>query len=172
MHQWIDMASLVRAKGSKGRFVARFAPGLSFMLPEGEEVCFVPPTLDGPRRARVAEATPFDEKTFEVVFQGIEGRQVADTLVGSHCLVRRAAVQEALPVDVGCDLEGYRLVADGVEVGVVAALRDNPGQQLLEVDRPDCPKALLVPFVDEFIDAIDHDVCIIHAQLPAGLLDL
>ena len=51
--RWADVAELIATQGLKGRLVARSVRGLPFLLSEGSAVFFVPPTLDGPRCARV-----------------------------------------------------------------------------------------------------------------------
>lgn len=142
------------------------------MLPVGALVHFVPPRLDGPRQAAVIAASWIDGESYEVAFEGIGDRTAADALVGSHCLVLRSAVDSLLEEDAGASVEGFAFVADGIELGSVEALRDNPGQRLLEVRRRDNGELLLVPFVDAFITAIDDDGRIIEATLPAGLLEL
>lgn len=142
------------------------------MLPAGTPVHFVPPQLDAPRQATVASSSWVGEGAYEVAFEGVGDRTAADALVGSHCLVSRRAVADLLEGQGGESLAGFAFIADGEDLGTVEALRDNPGQQLLEVRRREGGALLLVPFVDEFIGAIDRDGRTIEATLPAGLLEL
>lgn len=142
------------------------------MLPVGSLVHFVPPRLDGPRRAAVASASWIDGASYEVAFEGIGDRTMADELVGSHCLILRSDAADLLQQEAAGSLAGFSFIADGAELGSVEALRDNPGQQLLEVRRHDNGQLLLVPFVDEFILDIDDEDRAIEASLPAGLLEL
>lgn len=142
------------------------------MLPAGIQVHFTPPQFDVPRQAAVEDASWLGDGAYEVAFAGVGDRATADALVGSHCLVLRRDVADLAGQAAGISLEGFAFVADGEDLGTVEALRDNPGQQLLEVRRREGGALLLVPFVDEFIDAIDHDGRTIEASLPAGLLEL
>ncbi len=171
MQTWVDVAVLSKAKNLNGRFVAKAAAGLPFLLEEGDEVAFVPPRLDAPRRAVVASSRLLDDATAELSFEGIDGG-AANVLVGSHCLIDRADLDGRLLVEGPSTWEGWTVV-DGKlgEVGTVSGLIDNPAHALLQVRRPDGAKAL-VPVVDEIVRTVDEGARIVHVELPAGLLDL
>lgn len=171
MRSWIDVAVLGKTKSLDGRFVVRATAGLPFLLKEGDEVAFVPPQTDLPRRAVVESIADNDGRSACVVFAGIDG-QAARGLVGCHCLIRRDRLDEGVFEEEPSLWDGWMLV-DGQEgeIGEIVGLADNPGQALLEVRRSD-GSTLLVPVVDEIIRDVDVDSGTVHANLPQGLLDL
>lgn len=171
MRTWIDVATLAKPKGKSGRLVAKSAAGLPFVLEPGDEVAFVPPQTDAPRRAEVRLVRDVDERTAEVEFEGVDA-QAAQMLAGCHCLVKRASLDPSLFEEEPAMWEGWTVVdvRAGV-VGAVSGLVDNPGQALLEVDRPD-GETVLVPVVDEIVLDADVEASTVHVDLPHGLLDL
>ena len=171
MHAWADVAVLAKTRNLNGRFVARAATNLPFLLEVGDEVAFVPPQIDIPRRAIVVDVRPIDERTADVAFEGVDG-EAASVLVGSHCLIERATIDESVFEEAPAMWENWAVVdmAAG-EIGSVSGMVDNPGQALLEVERPD-GATVLVPVVDEIVKQVDIENSRVYVDLPQGLLDL
>ena len=92
--RWADVAELVATQGLKGRLTVRPVRGLPFLLSEGLRVHFVPPTIDGPREAKVKEATHAGGHDWLVAFSGVKNLDTAEKLVGSHVIVERADLPE------------------------------------------------------------------------------
>lgn len=171
MRNWADVAVLAKTKNLKGRFVARAAAGLPFLLEEGDEVRFVPPQLDAPRLARVSFLREIDRSSAEIEFGGISGDEAA-MLVGCHCLIERAAFDEALFESEPPSWEGWQVIdGDAGFIGAVKGVLANPGQNLLEIERAD-GGTLLVPAVEEIVLDVDEEAGVIRVDLPTGLLDL
>lgn len=174
MREWIDIAELAHTKNLNGGLVARSAAGLPLLLFEGMEVALVPPVLDAPRNVTVESLQSRNEEEAVVFFKEVKDANIAEMLVGCHCLVRRAEVADEL-AELEADLpswEGWQ-VHDAVVgfVGEVAEIEDRPMQPLLVVVREDGSDAL-IPLVEEFIVDIDEDARRINMKLPAGLLDM
>ncbi|WP_165048054.1 MULTISPECIES: ribosome maturation factor RimM [unclassified Adlercreutzia] len=174
MRSWIDVATLAHTKNLNGGLVARAASGLPLLLSEGARVALVPPVLDAPRDVTVARISPRSEGEALVFFEEVETADVAELLVGCHCLMRRDEVDLPSP-DAASDLpswEGWSVhdVRAG-RVGEVEAVEDRPLQPLLVVARAGGSPAL-VPLVEEFVVRIDEDARRIELDCPAGLLDL
>ncbi|MBQ9041236.1 MAG: 16S rRNA processing protein RimM [Eggerthellaceae bacterium] len=171
MHAWADVAVLAKTKNLKGRFVAYAAAGLPFLLEDGDEVAFVPPQLDVPRKAVVSYVNLLDDHTAEIEFDGVDG-DAASVLAGSHCLIPRNVIDESVYEEAPVTWEGWTVVdVSADQIGVVAGLLDNPGQALLEVERED-GSTTLVPVVDEIIRGVDVEDRTVLVDLPNGLLDL
>lgn len=69
------------------------------------------------------------------------------------------------------ELVGLRAVRpDGSDVGEVTDLVSMPAQDLLEVRQPSGHRAL-IPFVEEFVPAVDPDAGTVTVTPPYGLLD-
>ena len=172
MRTWKDVATLVKTRNLNGRFAVRSAAGLPFLLEEGMSVAFVPPQLDVPREARVTLVREVGEESYEVEFDAVSDEETARALMGCHCLVRVSDLGD-LPLETEAAFwDGWQVVtAEGEPVGQVTDLVENPGQALLEVERPQANPAY-IPVVEAFIANVDDEARIITVTLPEGLLDL
>lgn len=172
MRAWKDVATLVKTKNLKGRFVARPAADLPFVLEEGMRVAFVPPQTDLPREAVVDFVGEHGDSLFEVGFDVIEDETTAHGLVGCHCLVRRDDLELEELEEQPEAWAGWRVFdADGSLVGEVSEFIDKPGQALLSVVRAG-GGAVFLPVADELIVEVDPDARRIVMEIPAGLLEL
>ena len=173
MRTWKDVATLVKTKNLNGRFVARMAADLPLLLEEGMEVALVPPQTDLPRNGVVDYVNELSDGTLELGLSTVKDEACAHGLVGSHCLVRLAAIQDKLDTYALETWEGWRVVdAQGAVLGEVADVIDNPGQSLLVVNRGDDLPEAFIPLVDAFIVNVDEDAREIVVDLPDGLLTL
>ena len=161
--RWADVAELVATQGLKGRLTVRPVRGLPFLLSEGLRVHFVPPTIDGPREAKVKEATHAGGHDWLVAFSGVKNLDVAEKLVGSHVIVERADLPEGF--EEGASYATERIVGFDVEV------REMPTQYLIVVET-EKGEQVLIPFVEDFIVDIDEAEGVIYMDLPAGLVDM
>ena len=136
--RWADVAELVAMQGLKGRLTVRPVRGLPFLLSEGLRVHFVPPTIDGPREAKVKEATHAGGHDWLVAFSGVKNLDVAEKLVGSHVIVERADLPEGF--EEGASYATERIVGFEVEdetkgyVGEIVEVREMPTQYLIVVE--------------------------------------
>lgn len=90
-------------------------------------------------------------------WNGCEAKEAADALKGATVSVPRS---EFPPLPEGqyywFDLPGCRVVGrDGKQLGVVAGLRENPGGQWLEVDGGQGIGVMLIPLVDQYVEAVE-----------------
>lgn len=170
MSQWSDVATLIKAKGSKGRFVARCASNLNFIPLENTIVYFVPPQLDAPREATVEHVGDYDGEKYSITFTGVDTLDIAERLIGCHVLVSKESLGD-IETSETPGVMGYVLFDGETQIGIVSAILDNSGQMLLRVDR-EGDDSVLVPFVDAIVKNIDHDTRTLIAELPQGLLDL
>lgn len=175
MHTWVDIATLTKKKVHQARFVARMAANLFYSPEVGVEVAFVPPRLDAPRRAFVAEVGEAFKGSYEVAFSFEEGPwsdEALDSLVGCHCLVPRESA-EGLGENVERpSVAGFKVIDAALGlVGTALRIESYPGQDMLIAKQADGSE-LLIPYVDAFVLQVDANEGIIQVALPAGLLDL
>lgn len=172
--RWADVAELIATQGLKGRFVARSVHGLPFLLEEGMEVDFVPPTFDGPRHVRVASVQHTGDEEYLVSFSKVTDRDTAEPLVGSHCLVSYNQLPEDFEELLRADamrVSGYTAVDEELgTLGPIVDVREMPMQDLLVVERKG--EEVLIPFVDEFVVNVDEDEGIVRLRVPQSLLSL
>ena len=172
MRDWIDVAVLAKVSNMNGRLAVRSTAGLPILLEEGDEVAFVPPQTDLPRRAVVASVRLVDDRSANVEFEGVDG-DAASGLVGCHCLMRRDSLDESLFEEEPALWEGWSVVDEkSGMLGAISGFVDNPAQALLEVERADGKGMLLVPVVDEIVLDADVGQRVVRVDLPNGLLDV
>lgn len=172
--RWANVAELIAAQGLKGRLVARSVRGLPFLLKEGMSVDFVPPTLHGPRHARVIFLQSAGGGDYIVGFDTVHNRDDAECIVGSYCLVSRELLpndfEELLRLD-SRHVQSYRVHDENLGMlGPIIEVREMPTQDLLVVEYNH--EEIFIPFVDEFVLDIDEDSKVVHVNVPQSLLDL
>lgn len=60
------------------------------------------------------------------------------------------------------DVTGYSIISDDTEIGLVLDVFENPAHPILEIKYQ--TGSLLIPFVDEYIDRVDHNSSTIHCK--------
>ena len=173
MSAWCDVAVCTHDKSRKDGLVVRGTAGPSCALRPGMGVAFVPPVLDAPREARVRSVRDVGDGLSLVAFEGVDTPELAAALAGCHILARRADLPIEAARTGSQGIVGYDVVdAQLGMLGTVAGIVENPAQSLIEIAAPGRDAALLVPFVDEFVRAIDDDARRVDTCVPAGLVDL
>lgn len=108
-----------------------------------------------------------------VRFQESKDRNYAETLRKSGVYIPEEWLESHEDEDefyLG-EIEGFKLVdPQGVELGVISGFGTNGVQDLLKIERPGKPEAL-VPLVEAFLRMIDYDQETVTMELPEGLLD-
>ena len=171
MRTWVDVAVLAKSRNLDGRFVARAAAGLPFLLEEGDTIALVPPKLDLPRTVTVSRVVLLDDERAEISFEEVSDAGIASELVGMHCLIKRDLIDAESFEEAPALWDGWPIVDASLgEIGTLAGVVENTAQTLLEVDRNG--SIVLVPFVDEIVTEIDVDGERILVNLPNGLLEL
>lgn len=170
MHDWANVAELVKPKSLQGGLVARSAPGLPFLLHEGMEAAFVPPALDAPRRGIVREVSHLGDGAYFVSFDGVDTIDSAEALSGCSCLVRRSDLPEGFDLVAERELEGFEVYdEDAGFVGTVREVIDNTAQRLIAIDGE--AGEVLVPYVEAIVVGVDLEARTVKTRMPQGLLD-
>lgn len=173
MQSWVNVAVLARTYNLEGGFVARPAADLPFLLEEGMHVALVPPQIDAPRNVTVASVEERGDGSALLFFREITDASTAALVAGCSCLVHREDVAEALEELVE-DFPFLDWAVEDVaagEVGTVVDFQEVPGQVRLVVETPE-GREVLIPLVEEFVEAIDEEGGRLVLSLPAGLLEL
>lgn len=114
------------------------------------------------------------KELFVVRLQGCDSRDAAEALVGHHLLVDAA---DRPPLEPGefhvLDLVGLevRLLPEGTAIGTVTDLIHG-GNDLLEIERRDTGRRLLIPFVEAIVPEVHPQDGWIGLTPPPGLLEL
>lgn len=171
MNTFARVAYIASTRNLNGSVVCKAADTLPFLLAAGQHVHFVPPTLHGPRQARVLSVEEYRSGLWEVAFEGVETIDVAKALVGSYCLIAEEELTLSHAAERSYALQGFS-VEDATFglLGTVVRVQENPAQTLLEIEG--ARGLVLVPFVDEFVANIDDVAQVIFTTLSESLLAL
>ncbi len=98
-----------------------------------------------------------NQKLFFVKFDSIANRQDAEQAMNRALFVVTDELEKLKPESKSDErsLFGYSIYYDGNRIGEVLDVLENPAHPILEIRYQS--GSLLIPFVDEFVDRIDHD---------------
>ena len=114
-----------------------------------------------------------DEKSdIRLKLEGINTSEDAQKLVGRNILIEEKLIpeEELAAIAKQGNLEGYKVEADGIYIGVIEKIEEYPSQLLAHVKSEN--SIHLIPIVEDFIQNINTKSKIIYLTLPEGLLTL
>jgi 16S rRNA processing protein RimM len=159
----IDVGFVLRAHGVRGVVRVRGRGGADFGAVDAV-------WLDDERFA-VRHASR-DKDEWLLTLDGVATREAAEALRGRQVALPRDAVPVGDDELLVADLVGCTVVdMAGTTLGEVTGSFDSGAHEVLEVRAPD-GRELLLPFIDEFVRAVDTDGKRITYDPPEGLLDL
>lgn len=110
--------------------------------------------------------------TFFVKFEHVTDRTGAEALKNFAVYANLDDVEDLTDqMDEPVDISSYDVVLDGKKFGTVEAVIDNPAHPILKVVTAD-QKQLLIPFVDEYIIALDEEKQVVECQNLNQLADI
>ena len=122
-------------------------------------------------RALTLETARLHGRRWLVEVREVTDRTAAEGLRGARLAVPREELPD-LP-DGGYllhDLIGMSVCEDGVAIGVIREVYDQPGAPLLALEVGG--RERLIPFEAELVVALDFETGEVRMKLPAGLLDI
>ena len=171
MSAWARVAEITKTRNLEGSVVARSADGLPFLLFPGLQVHFVPPTLKGPRSARVVEVHQLKEDSFEVSFDGVGTIDDAESIAGCFCLAAKSDLPAIEAADEPVSWLDYVVEDERLgDLGSVVEVQSSPAQSLLAVEGP--RGSVMIPVVDAFVIEADTANRTVRVRIPDGLLHL
>ena len=185
---WTPLAHLLRPQGRKGEILAELLFDAPERFLERPSVFLAKPSFSGPEsQARPAHIVnfwmPSGKNLGRIVlhFAGIETISEAELLCGLEVLIPRS---DRLPLEDGAeyveDLIGCTVFDRECQIGTLESMEFSTGadgKKLLDV----APlltvvtrggDEVLIPYVREFLLAVNTQERKIHMALPAGLLEL
>jgi len=101
----------------------------------------------------------------------VEDRTAAESLVKAILWVEHDPSTRPTERDAWFDheLEGLRVVRDGVDVGTVARVEHFPAQDLLVITTED--SEVLLPFVKGFVPEVNIEAGVVQITPPGGLFE-
>ena len=146
--------------------------GDPFWLDELEEFTLVNPKNPEQKRTFVIESTRPHKKGFIVKTPEVKDRTAAEAIAGWEFYIDADFfVSEPGETIFLSEIEGFSVhAAERGLLGVIQGFLEVPGQDLLIVQGEKFRYE--IPFVDAFVERIDHERREIHMKLPEGLLEL
>ncbi len=168
----IAVGYVVKTHGVKGELSVTTDESFDGELRPGDPVIVDIDGLDVPFFVSAVRGRGRD--SLLLTFDDVDDEAAAAMFVGRTLYVYEEESENADPDDDGEELTadrlvGYSIVDSGRPVGVIDDIRELG---------PDCwyfvmrDSGQLIPIVDEMIQAIDHQACIVEMILPEGLLEL
>ena len=170
---WVPLAEIARPHGVRGELRLRLFNRDSDLLLELDEVLVRLP--DGEEHEVSVESARRANDAILMRLFSVDDRGRADELRGSIVCARRRdfpALEEG--EFYACDVEGARVVLEGVEgaeseVGRVRALRTYPSTSVLVVDAADGGRPWEVPLVSEVVRTVDVSAGVVTLATLAGV---
>lgn len=179
--QWALLATLIRPQGRKGELLADLLTDFPDRFHERKRLFLLPPAQLG-TRAREVQLEDFWLLRNRLVlkFEGVDSINDAEALRGFDVAIPLA---ERAPLEPGSayisDLVGctvFDLNRDGAEVGeIVEVDRESSNADLLVLRRRGMRGAageVLIPFVRDYLVAMDVAGKRVEMRLPEGLLEI
>ncbi|MDA3937670.1 MAG: ribosome maturation factor RimM [Actinomycetota bacterium] len=166
--QFIPVGRVVKSHGLKGEVSVAPTDGLPFVLQEGLQVWFVPPSMD--TRDTTVTAVRQGPKGPLVTFADIRDIDAASALRGSTIMARPQDLPDEF-MQAPFDPIGFEVT--DVEHGLIGTLVEEivTGANDVWVVEGAQFGQVLIPVIDECILDIDEDESVIHVKLLPGLLD-
>ena len=113
---------------------------------------------------RIQKRTPI------IKFENVSDRNTAESLVGADVFAEKELLrptgEDEYFVD---DLIGLDVIENGIKIGKVKSVIDNPAHGIVEIETQNAP--ILLPLIDKFIKNINIESSEITVELPDGLVD-
>lgn len=171
MGKWAKVARITRTRNFKGSLNVQSTDGLPFLLSQGMQVWFVPPTLKGPRTGRIEDVEKLDGRTWSVAVDSVTEEKDAEDLAGRYVLALKSDLPHDLEAEAPVGLVGWRVTDETLgDLGTVADVTVNPAQSLLVVEGE--LGQVLIPVVDAFIRDVDEEQRALTVRIPEGLIGL
>lgn len=114
-----------------------------------------------------------DEKSEVIIkLEDISSSEDAQKLVNKSLYIEESYIpeDELAALVIQGNLEGYKVIADGILIGTIASIEELPSQLLAHVKNEN--SIHLIPIVEDFIQNINTKSKIVYLTLPEGLLNL
>lgn len=164
-HQYRQIGHIARSHGVQGDVLIipdMYAPtlfdSLDLVRIENTRGDLIPARIES---VRVQEKN--NRLSFFVKFEHVTDRTQAEQLKQFAVYANRDQVDHLLDrEDDSPDVSSFEVWADDTRIGSVEGIIQNPAQAILEVSIEN--HKLLIPFVDEYIAAVDEDRQRLHCQ--------
>lgn len=163
-----EIGRIGRARGLEGwvRFLPE--PDVATDFFEESAIVYIKNERSGFQPLRVDDYYAEEKKnqlSFFVKFDMITDRTAADTLKDKALFSDLFNPEDEISeesTDSEIDLSGYEIRSDSEVSGHVLDLLQNPAHSILEIKTE--AGALLIPYVGEYVERVDHDERIIYCQ--------
>jgi 16S rRNA processing protein RimM len=165
----ILLGKISKVHGYEGAVTIRLERNFSDNIPEMESV-FI--ETDGrPVPFFIDYLEQPDNQTLRLKFSGYDSDEKIREFVGCRIFLTDASAADSSPEDPH-SLLGYSVCSvDGILIGKISELIENPGQFLINI-KSESGKKILIPLHEDLIEGIEPGKRIITMIIPEGISDI
>jgi 16S rRNA processing protein RimM len=165
--KYIELGKIIQARGLKGDVIARIAPELTTLDPIKYIFIKIGSTLVP---HQLEEANLHGSQAL-LKFQGIEDSMAARELINKTIWLPEETLQQILAKEeTDEDITGYHVTdMEQGKLGIIEYIEEFPMHQCLVINYKN--NQLLIPYVPNFIQQVDHKKKELLIQLPPGFLE-
>jgi len=169
MDNYIKIGRIVATFGLKGEVILQHALGKKTIL-QGIEALFIEETKDSYLPYFIQSAKAKDTEETYVLIEGFTSKESAHRLVKKNAWLLDVDFRKLAGESAPISLLGYILVNEGVKLGAIEQVIEQPHQVLLSLTLEG--NEVLIPLHSETLKKIDRKKKEVHVILPDGLLDV
>ncbi len=169
MAEYFNIGKMVAAHGVKGELILLHELGKKTSL-KGLVTIFIEDKKNSFLPWFIESAQVKSEKEIYIKLEGMETRESAMKLVSKKVWLTEADHKKYAAKTSPASLLGYMIINEGVELGKVLEVIEQPQQLLCRLEIKE--KEVLIPLHEESLEKIDHRKKQVLVQLPEGLLEI
>ncbi len=169
MSTLINIGKIVATFGLTGEVILKHGLGKKTNL-KGVEAIFVEQTKGSqiPYFVQSSKAKTNDEMF--VLLEGIASKEAGHKLISRQVWIEEEHFRNLADKQAAIALIGYDVINDGIAIGKVLEVIEQPHQVLLSVSYKG--NEALIPLHEESLEKIDHKKKEVNVVLPDGLLEI
>ncbi|MDE3213342.1 MAG: 16S rRNA processing protein RimM [Bacteroidota bacterium] len=169
MDRYFKIGKLAAAHGTSGQMILQHSlgkrtalKGLSTLFVEAHQESFLPYFIESVKIK--------NENEVYVQLEGIATRERAQGLIKKEVWLTQPDFEKFAARSAPISLLGFRAFNEGVELGEISEVFEQPHQVLCKIMVRD--KEVLIPVHDSFVERVDKNKKEIYLVLPEGLIEL
>lgn len=168
---WYTIGKIKDAHGLKGEvYLLVFSGEISWASEVNQLNLLTEDQPDQAKTFKIKKSKPH-KKGLILTLEGVNDRNQSEAIKGMLVQIPEELLKsnsgEAIYLK---EVLNFKVMNHKACIGVVKEFSSNGAQDLLVVEGDD--RESLVPFIEEFIESIDFEACVVYMKLPEGLLEL
>ena len=169
MSEYIHIGKIVAAHGIGGQIIIEHALGKPISF-KGIDAIFVEKNTASFIPYFITSATAKTDTLTHIEIEGIHNREATQILISKKVWLPQLQFQQLVDKTSPLALLGYMVQQDGVNLGKVQEVIEQPHQLMLTILYKE--QEAYIPLHEESLIGVDHSKKTVTVSLPDGLLDL